>query len=56
MTGCPAVQERDLKTGSSYHRRYYFWFFGYVAKLPYEHQVTAEAAEDFLGLRLSPSG
>ncbi len=21
------------------HRRYYFWFFGYVAKLPYERDV-----------------
>ena len=23
-------------------RRYYFWFFGYVAKLPYEREVESE--------------
>jgi len=23
------------------HRHYYFWFFGYVAKLPYERQIAA---------------
>ena len=22
-----------------YERRYYFWFFGYVAKLPYEREI-----------------
>ena len=26
----------------SYPRRYYFWFFGYVAKLPYEREFELE--------------
>jgi hypothetical protein len=24
------------------HREYYFWFFGYVAKLPYEREVPLQ--------------
>ncbi len=23
----------------SYHRRYYFWFFGYVVSLPFEREI-----------------
>ena len=25
-------------------RRYYFWFFGYVAKLPYEREIEREGS------------
>lgn len=30
------------------HRRYYFWLFGYVAKLPYEHTIFIESSTDIL--------
>jgi len=31
------VVETDTRTSGAYH--YYFWFFGYVAKLPYERDI-----------------
>ena len=30
----------QAKTTSIYVSEYYFWFFGYVAKLPYERQIA----------------
>ena len=30
-----------IDPGESWHRYYYFWFFGYVAKLPFERDVSA---------------
>ena len=47
-TGTPHVplvigwEERGRATrswGSKGHRQYYFWFFGYVVKLPYERDL-----------------
>ena len=32
------MDEYDLRR----HRRYYFWFFGYVARLPYQREVRDE--------------
>ncbi len=42
-----AIDERDYEFDPFYYNRtakrcYYFWFFGYVAKLPYEHQYREE--------------
>jgi len=31
------------KWDGTYRRRYYFWFFGYVVKLPYEQPVVPSA-------------
>jgi hypothetical protein len=28
-----------ISPGARWHRIYYFWFFGYVAKLPYEREI-----------------
>ena len=35
----PLVVSIDWEYDSPPTRRYYFWFFGYVAKLPYEREV-----------------
>ena len=34
---------------SPYRRRYYFWFFGYVAKLPYERELLPGFVSTFSG-------
>ena len=39
----PLIIRQD-EISFSYHstRRYYFWFFGYVTKLPYEREIKTE--------------
>jgi len=32
-------EEGDFQIVPTRHNRYYFWFFGYVAKLPYERDL-----------------
>ena len=41
---CDEVRSPKLET----HERYYFWFFGYVTKLPYERK-SAEANRSTAG-------
>lgn len=33
------LKPNAVEVGYRYQRHYYFWFFGYVAKLPYESQL-----------------
>jgi len=35
----PLIVRQDENFSEHLSRRYYFWFFGYVAKLPYERKV-----------------
>ena len=37
----PLVVSLDKVRGYHMQRHYYFWFFGYVAKLPYERELKA---------------
>ena len=41
-----------LATGPSY-RRYYFWFFGYVARLPYERKLGRNMVRELIDIDVS---
>lgn len=41
--------EPTIESHISKHKYYYFWFFGYVAKLPYQREVETNSS-DFPGL------
>ena len=46
----PLIVQQDEDFFVSATRRYYFWFFGYVAKFPYEREIKIEyspMANDF---------